>query len=201
MLKTQNVLDKVLNKGVGAGGANTTINGLSFENKTSIENKLLENNYIKVIMDTKKKYGYYFEYKNNNNKIIYMTQAGFKLYFKKTFNIEVYKQPDEAFLIFSNNEYHLKILEKKNQNTDGSIEDKLKTGQFNRREYEKMLNKYVLFNISYAFCISHFLQEKFESNKIKYKNMKEIMNEDGIKLFYGDDDNYFDILYEWINKK
>jgi len=34
------------NRGIGAGGANTTLNGLSFEKKTSIENKLLENGSI-----------------------------------------------------------------------------------------------------------------------------------------------------------
>jgi hypothetical protein len=135
-----------------------------FENKTCIENKLLENNFVKIIINKKNKYGYYFE----NNNIIYLTQSGLKLYIKLKFNINIYKHPDEAFIIFKNNNYYLKILEKKNQNVDGSVEDKLKTGKFNSREYEKMLNntKYN-FIISYAFCINKFLQEKFESNQIK----------------------------------
>ena len=69
----------IKNKGTGAGGANTNINGISFENKTSIENKLLENNFTKIIMNNKNKYGYYFECNNveNNNKIIYLTQIIF----------------------------------------------------------------------------------------------------------------------------
>lgn len=195
------------NKGTGAGGANTNANGLIFENKTSIEKKLLENNFQKVIMNKKNKYGYYFESKKENNKIIYLTQSGFKLYLKKKFDIDVYKQPDEAFIIIYNNEYHIKILEKKNQNVDGSVEDKLKTGQFNRREYEKIIKKVIETQqtpykcyIHYAFCVSKFLQDKFESNQIKYKNIKEIMMEDDIKIFYGEDEKYFDILFEWINQ-
>ncbi len=32
--------NKIINKGTGAGGANTNYNGLSFEEKTSIESKL-----------------------------------------------------------------------------------------------------------------------------------------------------------------
>ena len=54
---------------------------------------------------------------------------------------------------------------------------------------------------NYLFCISKYLQDKLESNKIKYTIMKELMLEDNIKIFYGDDDNYLDIVYEWINKK
>lgn len=80
------------------------------------------------------------------------------------------------------------------------MEEKLKTGHFHKREYEKILNineKYN-FNVTYAFCISKYLQDKFESNQIKYKNIRELMNEDNIKIFYGDDNKYFDILFDWI---
>ena len=204
MLKITQYVNNIKNKGIGAGGKNTNINGLNFENKTSIETKLLENNFNKVTINKKNKYGYYFEQiePNTNNKIVYLTQSGFKLYFKQEFNIDVHKQPDEAFLILKNNIYNLKILEKKHQNVDGSVEDKLKTGLFNKKEYEKMLNlkNNQIFNVSYAFCVSSFLQSKFQSNNLKYNIMQEIMMEDGIKIFYGEDDNYIDLLFEWIVK-
>lgn len=200
------MLKKIFNKGTKAGGKNTNINGLAFEIKTSIENKLLKNNFNKIIMFEKTKYGYYFEYKTENKKIIYLTQTGFKIFFKKEFNIDVYKHPDEAFLIFYDNKYYIKILEKKNQNVDGSIEDKLKTGDFNKREYQLMIKKsmekqnlHYEFIISYAFCISKFLQDKFLSNQNKYNIIKQLMDEDNIKIFYGQDENYFDLLFEWIN--
>jgi len=54
------------------------------------------------------------------------------------------------------------------------------------------------FNISYAFCVNKFLQDKFESNTQKYNNMKKIMKQQDIEIFYGDNDDYFDKLYNWI---
>ena len=196
-------LHKIINKGTGAGGYKTTLHGNTFELFTSIELKLLENNFNKIILDKKSTYGYYFEKNVDNKQILYFTQFGFKKYFKKTLNINIYKNPDEAFVIYSNNEYNIKILEKKNQNVEGSVEDKLKTGDFNRREYLKIFNKELnnkfKINIDYAFCISKFLQNKFESNNIKYINIKEIMDEDNIKLFYGEDKSYFYNLLKWIN--
>jgi hypothetical protein len=62
-------------------------------------------------------------------------------------------------------------------------------------------NKDYIFDVSYAFCLSSFLQNKLESNTPKYNIIKEIMTEDNIKIFYGEDDKYFDNLYEWINNK
>ena len=54
------------------------------------------------------------------------------------------------------------------------------------------------FNISYAFCISTFLQNKFNSMQTKYNIIKEIMLEDDINIFYGEENNYFNQLLEWI---
>lgn len=185
-------MNKVINRGTGAGGAKTNKNGKSFEQKTCIENKLLKNDFNKKLIDNKSKYGYYYEKIDNDNKIIYLTQSGFKLYFKNELNIDVYKHPDEAYLIISNDTYYLKILEKKNQNVNGSVEDKLKTGLFNKQEYELMIDHSIKENnlnynfvISYAFCVSKFLQDKLESNTIKYKIIKDIILNDNIEIFYG----------------
>ena len=43
----------IVNKGTGAGGANTNLHGKSFENKTCTEQQLLENGYTKVLIDKK----------------------------------------------------------------------------------------------------------------------------------------------------
>jgi hypothetical protein len=83
---------KIINKGTGAGGANTTLSGGSFEKITSIENKLLENNFNKIIVNNKKKYSYYLELNTENKKIIYVTQNGLKVYMKNKFNIDIEKK-------------------------------------------------------------------------------------------------------------
>lgn len=204
-------LDKIINKGTGAGGANTNKNGLKFEEKTSIENFLLNSKFNKICMnESDKKYNkqynkqcYYYEFNdiNNKRKIIYFTKKGFKIYFRDNFNICTYKEPDEAYLIIKDNKYHLKILEKKNQNVEGSVEEKLKTGNFVKQEYELMINdnnKNINFEVSFAFCVSKFLQNKLTSDIPKYININKIMKRENIKLFYGDNDDYFHNLYDWI---
>jgi hypothetical protein len=194
-------MSKIINKGTGAGGAKTNYNGLNFEEKTSIENNLDKLKYVKKEIKINKSKGYYYQYIKDNINIIYLKKNSFKLYFQKEFNIITYRQPDEAYLIKNDNKYILKILEKKNQNVEGSVEEKLKTGAFNRREYELMINNTEYnFSVVYCFCVSKFLQNKLESDNIKYKNIKKIMEEDKVGLLYGDDDNYIDKLCDWINK-
>jgi len=197
-------IEKQINRGTGAGGSKTTLNGSKFENLVSCEPMLEKNNFNKTIMNKKSKDNYIYEKMEGNKKITYFKQNGFKQYMKDTFSINVYRKPDEAFLIHNidTDIYTIKIIEKKNQNVEGSVEDKLKTGLFNKKEYSKMLNtkNNIKFNIEYAFCVSSFLQNKLNSNNIKYNIIKEIMIEDNIKLFYGEENTYFDELYKFVNE-
>lgn len=193
---------KIINKGTGAGGANTNKNGLKFEEKTCIEPYLEKKDFDKICFKSKNKNSYYYQYiYDDNKKIIYFTKAGFKMYFKEIFNISTYKEPDEGYLLINNNKYYLKILEKKNQNVNGSVEEKLKTGDFIKQEYELMINnneKNINFNVSFAFCVSKFLQDKLSSNNEKFININKIMKKQNIEIFFGDDENYFDKLFNWI---
>jgi hypothetical protein len=185
-----------INKGTGAGGKNTNANGKRFEYITDIQSKLFENKYKKKILG-KGKYSYYL-YKNiNNNKIIYLSQNGLKLYVKKMFNIEIFRKPDEAYIIEKNGKYIMKILEKKNQNVEGSVETKIHACYFLRREYEIIMGKN--FSIEYAFCLNKFFKDKINSNKKKYTILKQMLDEYNITIFFGEDDDYFDKIYKWIN--
>jgi hypothetical protein len=200
-----NKINNIRNKGTGAGGKNTNINGGSFEEKTSIEPFLLKNNFQKINMIKQNKYSYYFEHNDNDKKIIYVKQTGFKEYLKEILNIDMKynMSPDEAFIIHNKDEIHIKIIEKKSQNTEGSVFDKLKTGQFIKNEYEENLkfksetHKYK-FIINYTFCVNLFLQQKFQSSNPKFTTMLKIMKKDNINIFYADDEDYFDNLYKWV---
>jgi len=195
-LNNENKISVKVNKGAGAGGKNTNVNGKRFEQITDIESKLFENKFEKKILE-KNKYGYYLYKNTNNNKIIYLSQNGLKLYFKKNFNIKLFRCPDEAYIIEKDGKYTVKILEKKSQSVEGSVETKLWSGPSLKREYEIIMGE--KFSIEYAFCVSNFLKEKINSNNQKYKILKQIFNESNINIFFGDDDNYFDKIYEWIN--
>jgi len=87
-----------MNKGTGAGGKNTNIYGKKFEDKTNNENNLIDDGFIKESY-SKTKYGYYF-YKIFENKTIYFTlQNGLKLFIKSKYDIDIFRCPDEAYII------------------------------------------------------------------------------------------------------
>lgn len=49
------------------------------------------------------------------------------------------------------------------------------------------------------FIINKFLKEKYLSNEPKYKILKIILEENNIKVLYGEDEDYFDNIDKFIN--
>jgi hypothetical protein len=91
----------------------------------------------------------------------------------------------------------IKILEKKEQNREGSVETKLWSGVALKREYELRFGSG--FEIFYAFCVNDFLKKKFVSNNQKYIDLNQILKEADIAVLFGDDDDYFEKIDIWIN--
>jgi hypothetical protein len=170
-----------------AGGANTTLHGLSFEKKTSAENKLKDDGFIDC--------GYYLKKTINGKKIMFFTQYGLKKYLKKTHEIEIERHPDEAYLIEEKNKKTLIIIEKKAQICEGSTDIKLWAGPGLKREYELCVEDKI--KIEYAFCVNDFFSEKFESES-KFKKLEIILKENNIPIFHGDKENYLDELFSWL---
>lgn len=197
-----------INRGTGAGGKKTNENGLTFENKTSIEDTLIKKGFKRhEIKQGKKshnpKTSYYFESKIDGKTIIYMTKYGLHFYFKHFYGIDVHRQPDEAFLIIDDDFIHLKILEKKTQRSEGSVDNKILSGGIFQLEYSLILeelNEHKELLISYALCLDDFFKEKLTSDKNKYKIWNKINSLNRVKIFYGNDEKYFDDVYEWINE-
>lgn len=189
----------IKNRGTGAGGAETNVSGLSFETLTSNEKNLEMQGFSRVII-SKGKSTYYLIYHFDDLQvdIYYAIKKGFKKLTKKLFDIEIFREPDEAYIIhyIVDNTYDVRIIEKKNQNTPGSVEDKLLTGNTIRKIYQKLLPSNC--KVSYAFCVSSYLKRNFTSDITKYKIIREIFEEENIQLFYGEDNNYFDNINEWI---
>jgi len=190
----------IINKGTGAGGNNTNYYGKIFENKTNNENNLLEQGYIKKYFNeiSNNIYDYYLEKIFENKKIIFLLQFGLKKYIKNKYNINLFRSPDEAYIIeYNNGNNIIKILEKKEQNVNGSVETKLWSSPSLKREYELILGNN--FIIEYILCINNFLKNKIISDEPKYKTLNLILNESNIKILFGDDDNYFELLNNCIN--
>jgi len=182
-----------INKGTGAGGSNTTVQGKKFEDKTDSSYKLLELGYEKRFLTKSKnpkKYDYLFK-KFEDKTVIFTTQHGFKKYIKKEFKIDLFRVPDEAYIILYNDgRKAVKILEKKAQNGEGSVETKLWAAGLLRREYQLVLGNE--FEVQYALCVNKYFQNKFESNEKKYTTLNDMLKEINIDILFGDDENYFE---------
>jgi hypothetical protein len=110
----------------------------------------------------------------------------------------MFRCPDEAYIIeYTTGKKVIKILEKKEQNVEGSVETKLWSGPSLKREYELVLGSE--FEVFYGFCISAFLKNKLISNEKKYVILNTILDENNIAVLFGDDENYFEILDAWFN--
>jgi hypothetical protein len=188
----------IINKGTGAGGANTNLYGKKFEEKTNNEPRLLEQGFTRHNMNTNK-HGYYLTKKFEDKEVIYATQSGFKAYMEREFSIpkgKISRNPDEVYIIKHDNGLpEIKFIEKKEQNVAGSVEDKLMGGPTFKRMYSKLFGG--KFKVEYAFCVNDFLKKKLQSPK--KKELNEIFVEDGIAVLFGDDDNYFESLDAWIS--
>lgn len=182
-----------------AGGANTTVYGKKFEEKTNNGIILLTNGFSRCkFNDVKSRSNSFIRKQFGDKTVTFMSQNAFKLYVKCRYNIDAFRTPDEAYII----EYAetgrtvLKILEKKEQRVEGSVETKLWSAPSLKREYELICkNK---FEVEYGFCVNSFLKNKLQSNHLKYKTLNTILHENRIPVFFGEDDNYFDLLSEWI---
>jgi len=190
------------NKGTGAGGSSTNHNGIAFENKTDNEIRLISTGFVRknITGKEKTKYGYYLEKNDSSRTIHFVKQNGLKYYMVHFHQKELFREVDEAYIFIDNITHNItvKILEKKNQNGFGSVEDKLCLGyHFKFVEYPSCLGDN--FQIEYAFCISSFLKKLYNSEHKKWKILKESNEKNNIPVLFGDDEDYFAKLDEWIN--
>jgi hypothetical protein len=190
----------IINKGTGAGGANTNYYGKKFEEKTNNQQRLLEMGYTKnsSTKKPKKAYDYYLSKTFEDKTIVFVLQNGLKMYMKNKYNIDLFRCPDEAYIIeYTSGRKVIKILEKKEQNVEGSVETKLWSGPSLKREYELVLG--AEFEVFYGFCVSEFLKNKLISIDKKYTILNTIFNETNIVVLFGDDENYFETFDTWFN--
>lgn len=169
----------------------------SLKKKTDIENELCSQGFVKKQFSTKKQ-DYYITKIFDDKVVTFTTQSGFKSYIKRNFNIEVFRHPDEAYII----EYKgckkviVKILEKKEQRVEGSVETKLWSCPSLKEEYEIVLGPD--FDVSYGLCVNNFLKTKLVSDLKKYVTLRQILSRHNIDIMFGDDNDYFKQLYLWL---
>lgn len=66
-----------------------------------------------------------------------------------------------------------------------------------KREYEIILGNN--FDVQYSYTVNDFLKQCILSNKKKYEVLNIILKENDIQVFFGDDEDYFELLNKWID--
>lgn len=178
MMKTN-----IITKGTGAGGANTNKNGLPYEKLTDLESKytiISSENHYKNINFTQ------------NGKVFKMTKQShlFKCMNDKM-NKEINqahgcKNPDECYI--NDKDKNIFILEKKFQQTSGSVCEKIQSPDFKIWQYSRTFPEY---NIIYIYCLSDWFNINCKA-EIEYLEYKKI------PVFWGDSENYKNNIIDFI---
>lgn len=143
------------------GGAQTNVNGLRFEQDTRLTTALLNiegytlngnlvlynNEEVAKIGSQAKLYKVFLEPNGINYRDIISKQI----------------RPDEAMYVYSNNTIY--IIEKKFQNSAGSVDEKLQTCDFKKKQYQKLFAP-LGYNVEYLYVLNDwFLQSQYDDVK------------------------------------
>jgi hypothetical protein len=178
----------VVNKGTGAGGANTNKTGLSYENKTALRTvfNIIEDKIFGKGVNDK-----YSTFNSNDKEYILLTKRGLKNYLSLTgeySNTEKILEPDEVVL--DEVKKDMFIFEKKFQQTSGSADEKIQTAVFKREFYEE---QYPNFNINFAYILCDWFKHD------RYKPEMRYLAKYNFTVFWSSDDNYGKNITDWIS--
>ena len=159
-------------RNTSGGGKRTTENGNRFEIKTHLRELLVEHN----------------KYEMTNNDEILNDGVVIAQYFEKN---AIYKKllnklgveqknviskkllPDAAIM----KDKTIYIIEKKYQNGAGSVDEKLQTCDFKKRQYQKLFNP-IGIQVEYYYVLSNFF------NQDCYKDVFKYIEDVGCKYFF-----------------
>lgn len=179
----------------GTGGANTNKTGLKFEKDTDFSELVdkLGNYEVKEIVFSDKKVTRGFEVYRGDT-LIGKIMSQYRFYdFLSDIGVENTNskqwKPDEVFINFENHTVY--IVEKKWQETEGSVDEKLLGFGNKRRIYQRLLDKAEKpFAVQFIFVgNSNFF------GKDKYRDSFEMLRGDGIKIMLDEYDMAYFGLY------
>jgi hypothetical protein len=177
---------KFINRGTGAGGANTNKNGLSYEQLTTLDTILVRQDknvsYLKFdghdIVFTKTKKSELYKYMSSINEC---SQT-------ELHHPPGCKEPDEVYINESSK--ILYIIEKKFQQGPGSVDEKIQTGVFKRYYFQKVFPNYM---VHYIYCLSDWFKRP------DYGSTLEYLKESNIPFYWGSDENYKKNITEFMH--
>ncbi len=156
------------------GGAKTNLNGLKFEQETSLNSALLAEGYavkgntvyngLIIKGYSVPKYELYKHFKH-------LRDGQWKNYISKQL------LPDEAFYNVSNNTIY--IIEKKFQEKSGSVDEKIQTCGFKLLEYKRMFDP-VGIDVVYIYILSDWFNDQ------KYDDVKQYILDNDCYFYFNE---------------
>lgn len=136
------------------GGAQTNANGLQFERDTSLDEALINAGYSVENNEVKDAEALLIGLSVQKNKLysLFLEPHGINY---SDYNSKKWL-PDEAFVNFTNNTVY--IIEKKYQETEGSVDEKLPNCDFKKKEYEKLFHP-LGFEVKFIYVLSNFFDK------------------------------------------
>lgn len=161
------------------GGAQTNINGLLFEDFTALHNLLpLISGGTFQIRNTQ-----LFINGVQQEKFRYLSKGQFRHFLSqmhpelaaRIVNGSIWSKelrPDQVMIIGNT----INILEAKTQNTTGSVDEKLQTCDFKKKQFERLFEP--IYRVEYVYLLDDwFLDEK-------YRDVKAYINASGCRYFF-----------------
>lgn len=175
--------ENITNKGTGAGGSNTNKNGLPYEKLTDLCDMttiLKKNEFSNTII-----------FNGNNKSFINTKQANLFKCMNDEMNTNITKghgckNPDECYI--DKESKNIFIIEKKFQQCNGSVCEKIQTPDFKLWQYSRTFPDY---NIIYIYCLSDWFKKNCIA-EIEYLDFKNVC------YFWGSSETYKDDIINFI---
>ena len=144
------------------GGAQTNINGLGFEQTTSLDDALRDAGFSVVncvVFKDGERVGMSVQKYNLYSKFLEPYGINYKEYNSKQW------LPDECFINEARRTAF--IIEKKFQNNSGSVDEKLPGCDFKRKEYEKLFRP-IRYYVEYVYVFNGWFHDPRYRDTLKY---------------------------------
>ena len=175
--------ERVVTRGKGAGGKKTNVHGLGYEKLTDLTDKL---ETVKKI-----KHGKMIKFEDSEKEFLMTRQSSFfkcmgKYSDSKIKKAHGCKNPDECYI--DPESKVIFIIEKKFQQTSGSVCEKIQTPDFKIWQYSRTFPD---FKVVYVYCLSKWFQTNCEA-ELEYLEYRKI------PIFWGNSETYKEEIIKFI---
>lgn len=157
----------------GIGGANTQT-GIKFEKDTDLKEALLTKEGVTIkgseVSFNGELIGYILQKHDLYKHFLEVNSVDWKAIVSKKL------LPDDAFFSIKTNT--LIIIEKKFQQVAGSVDEKLQTCGFKKRQYERLCNPLKNVEVEYVYVLNDWFKDK------SYKDVLEYIEEVGCRYYF-----------------